>query len=121
MESVAVNSALREELVSRGLDRVQQFRWEDTARATFEAYRSTVLHPSERSLQMRRLLRDAIIHWSEPRHRHPRQDSFPNIDDRETREPLGIRNSLRALNTSVHKRLMREMKRFQPASRQRSA
>jgi glycosyltransferase involved in cell wall biosynthesis len=145
MESVAVNSALREELVSRGLDRVQQFRWEDTARDTVDAYRSAILHPSERSLQMRRLLRDAIIHWSEPRHpQHPvvsysdsvnrlmqgggrhgeggeSRVSFNESVDRVTQEPLGIRNALSALNISLHRRLRREMRRFQPGSRQRSA
>ncbi len=45
MESVATDKALREELIDRGRKRVEQFRWENTARATVEHNRSAVLHP----------------------------------------------------------------------------
>ena len=38
----------------------EQFLWEKTARAVLEVYRSAVLRPSERSLQMRRLLGEVI-------------------------------------------------------------
>ena len=56
MESVATDPALRDELRDRGLKRVEQFRWEQTARATVDVYRSAVFRPSQRSLQARRLL-----------------------------------------------------------------
>ena len=52
-------------LRDRGLQRAADFRWEKTARAAFEVYRSAVLEPAERSLRARRMLRVAILHWSE--------------------------------------------------------
>ncbi len=65
MERIACDSEMREDLRERGFERVRRYRWERTAKATFEAYRSAVLHPSDRSLLTRRLLREAIIDWSE--------------------------------------------------------
>ena len=56
MEHLATNETLRDELRDLGLRRVEQFTWEKTALATLEVYRSAVLRPTERSLQMRRLL-----------------------------------------------------------------
>ena len=64
MESVATNEYLRNDLRERGIRRVEQFRWENTARATVEAYRSAVMRPSPRSLQMRRSLREGILRWA---------------------------------------------------------
>src|SRR5205085_2804109 len=66
MESLATDDGLRDELRARGLKRVEQFRWEETARATVEVYRTAVLRPSGRSLQMRRHLREAILRWAGP-------------------------------------------------------
>jgi len=66
MECVAASEPLRAGLRNRGLQRAAQFRWEKTARAAFELYRSAVLEPTERSLHARRSLRLAILHWSEP-------------------------------------------------------
>src|SRR5262249_20162898 len=66
MERIAASAALRAELRDRGLKRALEFRWETTARAVLQTYRSAVLHPSERSLHARQLLREAILHWSEP-------------------------------------------------------
>lgn len=66
MESIATCESLRIDLRERGLKRVEQFRWENTARATLQAYRSAVMKPSPRSLQMRRNLREGILHWAAP-------------------------------------------------------
>jgi glycosyltransferase involved in cell wall biosynthesis len=116
MESLATDPDLSTEFRARGLKRVEQFRWENTARATFGAYRTAVLHPSERSLHMRRHLRDSIIRWSEPyvRPEPPVVIVLPP-------EPLGIRNSLKALNGAVHARLLRELGRFRGDAGRRSA
>ena len=66
MESVAAKESVRFDLRERGKKRVEQFRWANTARATLEAYRSAVLKPSPRSLQMRRNLREGILRWAAP-------------------------------------------------------
>ncbi len=105
MERLAVSDLLREELRSRGRQRVEQFTWEKTARASLEAYRAAVCSPSERSLQARRLLRDAIVSWSVC---EPPADSDINA-------PIGIRYAYRALQGAVRHRLNRELKRL-PAS-----
>ena len=47
MEQVAESAGLRASLRERGLRRVEQVRWEKTARLTFEAYRKAVLNPTE--------------------------------------------------------------------------
>jgi glycosyltransferase involved in cell wall biosynthesis len=101
MEALATDETLREEFRARGLKRVEQFRWEETARHTCEVYRSTVLRPSDRSLEMRRHLRDAILHWGTP---PPPPPPLP--------EQMGIRNSWIALNTALYARLGRELRRF---------
>jgi glycosyltransferase involved in cell wall biosynthesis len=108
MESVASEPAVRERLRARGMKRIEQFRWEQTARATVEVYRSAVLLPSQRSLQARRLLRDAIVRWSEPR---AAVESLDPDDDSELfmmSQPIGIKNALRVLNVSLHSRLRRD-------------
>ena len=108
MESVAREPAVRERLQARGTKRIEQFRWEQTARATVEVYRSAVLLPSQRSLQARRLLRDAIVRWSEP---HAAAVSRNSDNDSELfvmGQPIGIKNALRALNISLHTRLRRD-------------
>ena len=66
MEALATDEKLREEFRARGLKRVEQFRWEETARRTCDVYRSAVLRPSDRSLLMRRHLREAILQWGGP-------------------------------------------------------
>jgi glycosyltransferase involved in cell wall biosynthesis len=120
MELLATDPVLREDLHARGLKRVEQFRWEQTARATLDVYRRTVLRPSERSLQMRRLLRDAIIRWSEP-------DTFALSAQNEAaawkllNQSIGIRRAWRALNIAVGARLKRELKRIQIPPRRRTA
>jgi len=119
MESVATDAALRDELIDRGRKRVEQFRWDKTARATADVYRSAVLRPSERSLHARCLLRDAIIDWSVPRLADPWLEPFEEMDpamEIDAECSLGIRNASRALNHSLHARLRRELKRFQPGS-----
>jgi hypothetical protein len=114
MELLATDSGLGDALRVRGLKRVEQFRWENTARATLEVYRSVVLRPSARSLNMRRHLRDAIIRWSEPK-------IVPESAIPIGSPPLGIRNALGALNTAVHSRLGRELGRFRLVADRKTA
>ena len=45
MERLAASDALQADLRDRGLKRAEQFRWENTARAVFETYRSAVHAP----------------------------------------------------------------------------
>jgi hypothetical protein len=117
METVARDEDLRDELRRRGLQRVEQFRWDDTARATVDAYRSAILNPSQRSLQMRRNLRDALMCWGEPAF----QPLPPASPEPTAPEPLGIRNAWRALNLALHGRLRRELGRFEHWGGRRSA
>jgi glycosyltransferase involved in cell wall biosynthesis len=116
MEAVACDEGLRAEFRDRGLRRVDQFRWEDTARATVAAYRSAIRNPSPRSLQMRRHLQDALMCWGEP--------IFPPAvlpEPPKAPEPLGIRNAWRALNFALYTRLRRELERFHPPAGRESA
>jgi glycosyltransferase involved in cell wall biosynthesis len=115
MEHLATNETLRDELRELGLRRVEQFTWEKTALSTLEVYRSAVLRPAERSLQMRRLLRDAVIHWSQPASPAP-----PPVVIAEP-EPMGIWNSCKALNLAMHRRMQRELKRLPPSRKRRLA
>ena len=121
LESVATDPALRDQLRERGRKRVLAFRWEQTALATVEVYRSAVLRPSQRSLQARRLLRDAIVRWSEPRADVARLEASDDPDLFMINQPLGIKNALRALNVSLHSRLRRELRRLHAGSGRRSA
>ena len=61
MEQMASDEELRGDLQERGRTRVELFRWERTARQTYDSYRRAVLHPSARSLDMRRRLLPAIL------------------------------------------------------------
>jgi glycosyltransferase involved in cell wall biosynthesis len=121
MESVATSPALRDELRGRGRQRIEAFRWEQTARATVDVYRAAVLRPSQRSLQARRLLRDAIIRWSEPRGAGVWPESYDDSNLFMTNRPIGIKNAFRVLNVSLHSRLKRELKRLRSVSGRRSA
>jgi hypothetical protein len=112
MERLAIDSALRRVLRDRGLRRVKQFTWQRTARATVRLYRSTILWPSNRSLEMRRIFGAAIVHWSRqetPAEPVSGQDAGLALANP---EPLGIRNAYRALNLAVHRRLQRELNRL---------
>jgi len=117
METIARDGSLRDEFRSRGLDHVQKFRWEDTARATFEVYRSAVLRPSERSLRMRRLLRDVITHWADPDAADLGGPTGVTADDIVPGRSIGIRNAWNALNVALATRLRRELRRFRPNPR----
>ena len=103
LERVAASAELRAALRDRGRERVQNFGWEKTARATCEVYFSTVLHPGERSLRMRRTLREAIIDWSAKNSRHGACGSS---------SVLGIRAAYRALDVAVRARIRRELRRY---------
>jgi glycosyltransferase involved in cell wall biosynthesis len=118
MELLATDDVLHEALRMRGLQRVEDFRWETTARATLEVYRAAVRRPSERSLQMRRLLRDAIFRWAQ--RPAPTAGSGPAagagatslIDDATHEQSIGVKNAWRALNFAIGARLKREMRRL---------
>ena len=121
MESIAIDESLRNELRDRGSKRVQAFRWEQTARATLNVYRSAIFSPTERSLRMRRLLRGAIVRWAETRPAEAWLDAYNDADLFMMNYPVGIRNALRALNMSLQARLRRELKRWHSAPGRRSA
>ena len=106
MEAFASDAKLREEFRARGLKRVEMFRWENTARRTYASYRSAVSRPSERSLRMRAHLREAILRWG-----HTVPTGLPAV------EPMGILNSINALQSAIQTRLARETKRFRSRGR----
>ena len=111
MEEIATDGSLRSTLRERGRRRVEHFRWERTARAIVDVYRAAVLRPSAASLQRRRNLHGAIVHWSRsPAPPAPVLESLPLTES----EPLGIKNALTALNGAVYRRLHREFRRLRP-------
>jgi len=120
MEHLATSEPLRDDLREKGRKWVEHFRWEKTARATLEVYRSTVLRPSERSLHVRRLLRDAIIGWSD---NGPAQATAASSEYSLDPIPpsMGIRDAWRSLQVAVRARLRRELRRFPPIVGRRSA
>jgi hypothetical protein len=104
METLAGDHCARDELRSRGLRHAEQFRWENTARATFEVYRQAVLRPSERALRSRRLLQGAILRWAAP----------APAGHAGAFGPIGIREAWRELDSAIQARLRRELRRFRP-------
>jgi hypothetical protein len=121
MERLATSDAIQAELRDRGLKRATLFRWENTARDTFDLYRRTVFEPRERSLNARRMLREAILHWSDPSLADLSLTWDRQADSQAKPQSLGVRNAWRALNVALLARMRRELKRFQPGIRQRSA
>jgi glycosyltransferase involved in cell wall biosynthesis len=111
LEQLATDRELRDDLRRRGPLHAAQFRWERTARLTLAAYRSTVFHPSERSLRARRLLRDVLTNWA----------SACGYSAPAEPTTLGIRNALSDLNRAFHIRVRREFGRFRSNSDKRSA
>jgi hypothetical protein len=81
------------------------------AQSTFELYRSAVLRPTERSLQMRRLLRDAILSWSRPMP----AELFRGQENEGwgPSQALGVRAAWKSLNSAVGRRVGREVHRLQ--------
>jgi glycosyltransferase involved in cell wall biosynthesis len=106
MEVLATDEELRAVFRARGLKRVEEFRWEETARRTYDVYRSAVMRPSERSLRMRAHLRDAILLWG---------GSLPELTASALwSESMGIRNAWKVLSSALYARLGRELRRFRP-------
>jgi hypothetical protein len=70
---------------------------------------------------MRRLLQSAIVRWSESRPADALLDCYDDYDLFMLTHPVGIRNALRALNTSLQARLRRELKRLHSSTGRRSA
>lgn len=104
MERLAQDDELRHDLKARGLARAEYLTWHRTARATLEVYRSVLLQPIDRSLQMRRALRDVIVHWADANASVPLSGAIL--------EPASIRHACKALNRAVHRRLRRELRRL---------
>jgi hypothetical protein len=86
---------------------------ETMVEAVIRAYRSVVLKPSERSLQSRRMLRDAILSWSKPAGQRVRIDEAHSVPEGPT---FGVRQAWHALNAALQRRLSREMRRLGPSS-----
>jgi hypothetical protein len=82
---------------------------EATADAVLRVYRSVVLNPSERSLQARRMLCDAILSWSRPSREPVRIDAAHPVPDGPT---VGVRQAWQALSAALQRRLGREMRRL---------
>ena len=95
MEQIASDEELRGDLQDRGRTRVELFRWERTARQTYDSYRRAVLHPSARSLDMRRRLLPSILSWPDAMQRH--QDHTAQFR-MEASQSLGIKESWNSLN-----------------------
>ena len=68
--------------------------------------------PICRSLHARRMLREGILHWSEP----PSSGRSIQCDDVQdpaaVPQSIGVRNAWRALNVAVQSRMRRELSRF---------
>jgi len=120
MELIAQDEALRTELREKGRVRVDELAWGKTARSTLEVYRSTILKPSERSLRMRRLLRDTIVHWSGNRSLRSSASASGNGSS-ELSPPIGVRQACRALEAAVRTRFTREIRRFRRITARRTA
>ena len=112
---------LRDDLRRRGLERVKEFQWEKTAKATLEVYRLAVLRPSARSLDARRRLRDAILRWADPPHGHAEAAEGQACQPVNDMSQMGIRTALRALNVAVQRRVKNEVRRITPRPGRRRA
>ena len=106
---------------TRGLERVERFRWETAARKTLEVYRSAVLRPSAHSLDQRRRLRVAILNWADSVNQQTVPAKSASYHAVVGTEPLGIRTAWKALNSALHRRLRREIRRLNARPRIRSA
>ncbi len=99
--------------------RVPKHGWDELAQSTFELYRSAVLQPGERSLQMRRMMREAIVRWS-----RSAADGRLAIEEHGTHwndEVIGVRGAWKALHAAFGRRVGREVRRFQAARARRGA
>ncbi len=112
MEQMASDEELRGDLQDRGRTRVELFRWERTARQTYDSYRRAVLHPSARSLDMRRRLLPAILSWPDAMQRLQDHQHHAAHHPIATLQTLGIKQSWRSLNSAVQRRIGREIKRL---------
>ena len=83
---------------------------ERMAESTFAVYRRAVLRPTERSLQMRRLMREAILSWSRPSSRQTllREEQKVRADG----QAMGVRAAWNSLNSAIGRRVGREVRRF---------
>ena len=112
MEQMASDEELRGDLQDRGRTRVELFRWERTARQTYDSYRRAVLHPSARTLDMRHRLLPAILSWPDAMQRLQDHQHHAAHHPIATLQTLGIKQSWRSLNSAVQRRISREIKRL---------
>ena len=112
MEQMASDEELRGDLQDRGRTRVELFRWERTARQTYDSYRRAVLHPSARSLDMRRRLLPSILSWPDAMQRHQDHQDHTAQFRMEALQSLGIKESWNSLNLALKRRIGREIKRL---------
>ena len=112
MEQMASDEELRGELRDRGRARVELFRWERTARQTYDSYRKAVRHPSARSLDMRRRLLPSILSWPDAMQRHQGYQDHTAQFRMEASQSLGIKESWNSLNLALKRRIGREIKRL---------
>ncbi len=110
MERIAGDAAYREELIARGRAQVARYRWDRMAEEMVEVYRSAILYPSHRSLELRRQLADTAIGWSRqwaPVHwNDPLNPTFPAA------AAPGIKASWYQLKHAVRNRIKREIRRL---------
>ncbi len=83
---------------------------ETEALSTFEGYRAAVLRPSDRSLQMRRMLREAILSWSQSGAglSFALEGHAVASNDR----AVGVRMAWKTLNAALKRRAGREWRRL---------
>ena len=110
MEQMASDEELRGDFRDRGRARVELFRWERTARQTYDSYRKAVRHPSARSLDMRRRLLPAILSWPDAMQRHQDYQDHTAQLRMEASQSLGIKESWYSLNFALKRRIGQEIK-----------
>ncbi|WP_337176281.1 glycosyltransferase [Paludisphaera sp.] len=139
MARLADEPELRRELREAGYRRVRELTWEKVARETVAVYREIILNPSERSLQARRSLSEAIILWATPPpapapaaiveepiiepepepvvEPEPEPEPIappPPVIVYLEPEPMGILNASRALAGALSRRFRRDLARIAP-------
>jgi hypothetical protein len=120
MERIARDDELRERLRKLGRIRVDELRWQTTARKTLDVYRAAIHHPTERSLRMRRLLNHSIVHWSGNHWLRP--SATGSVNGAAASPPaLGIKESCRALNAALRAKVAREIRRIRRVTAPRTA
>ena len=110
---VAHSAGAREDVASElgiSAEEITVAPLERRALSTFDAYRAAVLRPTERSLQMRRLMREAILSWSRP---SPSQSPLRDGGAaKKADQAMGVKAAWKSLGAAVGRRVGREARRF---------